>query len=499
MHQEFQEVRVPISKDNVCIQRDETLCIKCGACKKVCRDMQTIDGYYDYNLCEEPNCVGCGQCIMVCPTQALHERYEIEQVKNALKDKDKIVIVSTAPAVRVAFGDFFKQQAGKDDEGALISALRALGFDYVFDVTFGADMTICEEASELMQRLQNNSHLPQFTSCCPSWVKFVETYYPEYKDNLSTTRSPIGIQGATIKSYFAKQKGIDPESIVNVVITPCTSKKYEVRRQEMNKAGTLIGKPHIKDMDYVLTIRELVTLLKQEKINYKKLESGKCDQLLDRGSGGGIIFGTTGGVMESALRTVNKYLTGNNRDDLLCFSQVRGLDGVKEAEVKVLDKTIKVAVVHGLKNARALLDSIKSGQSHYDFVEVMSCRGGCVGGGGQPFGVNDTILQKRAEGLYKKDDSSTKRVSVDNPDVIKAYADYYGKSLSPLAEELLHTTFVDRSGDIGGKTDISPEKLDNKKRYKCRVCNYIAEFDEDMPDDFVCPICGMTKDFFDKY
>lgn len=450
------ELVIPIEEDNVSIVRDESKCVKCGMCRNTCDNQITVGKMYDLEkTCDIPVCINCGQCANMCPTEAITERWDYIKIKEEMKDKDKIFIFSTSPAVRTAIGEEFGIDAGQYSEDKMVGALRALGADYVLDVTFAADMTICEEASELVERIKENKNLPQFTSCCPSWVKYLEIFYPEFIPNLSTAKSPIGMQGATIKTYFAKKHSIDPKKIVNITVTPCTSKKYEIKRSEMNASAKYNNIEDLRDMDYIITTRELAKWIREENIKFNEIEGSEFDSLLGRGSGAGIIFGSTGGVMEAALRTAYNILTNENlKDDKIEFKDVRGMQGIKEAEVKIENRIVRVAVANGIKNAKILLDKIKNNEVKYDFVEVMNCIGGCSGGGGQPkiplIKMTET-KKKRMEGLYNKDNTMKKRLSHENPEVMKVYEEFYERPLSKLAEEILHTKYEDKSYMLGKK------------------------------------------------
>lgn len=451
----FTDIRVPIEPDNPSVMRHEELCIKCGQCKTVCTESIGVAGCYDLlKTGDTAICIHCGQCANVCPVGCITEVPEWESVKAAVNDPDKIVIFSTSPSVRVALGEEFGMEEGSFVEDRMVALLRALGGDYVLDTNFAADLTIMEEANELIRRLTSNHiPIPQLTSCCPAWVKFVETYYPEFKENLSTSKSPIGMQGPTIKTYFANQENLDPKKIVNVAVTPCTAKKFEIRREEMCSAGKMLGIEGMRDMDYVITTRELAQWARAEGIDFLALDPAGYDPFMGKGSGAGVIFGNTGGVMEAAVRTAYAALTGESvPDDLYDLKEVRGLAGTKEASLTIAGTRLDIAVVYGTANARRLLDSIKRGEKFYQFIEVMTCPGGCIGGGGQPKDKNfsgDGLRQKRIDGLYARDRQMKLRLSHENPEIKAIYKNFYEKPLSPLAEEMLHTSYIDRSSDLG--------------------------------------------------
>ena len=380
-------VRVPIEADNPSIMRWEEKCIRCGMCKEACTNLMGVHGTYTL---EETGgkaiCIYCGQCANVCPVDSITERDECPQVQRAIADPDKVVVVSTSPAVRASLGEEFGMEPGAFVEGKMVALLRALGVDYVLDTNFAADLTIVEEASELIRRItQKDRPLPQFTSCCPGWVHFAEIYAPELLPHLSTAKSPIGMQGPTVKTYFAQKMGLDPRKIVHVTLTPCTAKKFEVRREEMHAAGDYHGVEGMRDTDQVITTRELARWAKASGIDWTGLEDSAYDSLMGKASGAGVIFGNTGGVMEAALRTAYEYLTGQKAPEaLLQLQGVRGYDGVREAQVQIGELTVQVAVVYGTANARAFLQRMKAEGKQYHFVEVMACPGGCIGGGGQP-------------------------------------------------------------------------------------------------------------------
>lgn len=452
---EFSDIRIPIEKDNPSIIRDEAKCIKCGQCKTVCQEDIAVGKLYNLlNTNDTAICIHCGQCANICPPSSITEVYDYKKVKSAISDPNKIVIFSTSPSVRVALGEEFGYDDGAYVEEEMVGALRALGADYVLDTTFAADLTITEEAAELVRRItKKNKPLPQFTSCCPAWVKFVETFYPTLLPNLSTAKSPIGMQGPTIKTYFAKKMGLDPSKIVNVALTPCTAKKYEIKRDEMNASSNYHNSPNMRDMDYVITTRELSKWMKEEKIYLMTVKPSKYDTLLGRGTGAGIIFGNTGGVMEAAVRTAYYYITNEiPTDSLYKLQPVRGMQGIKEASLKIKETDVKIAVVHGTANAKSLIEKLELGEVSYDFIEVMTCRGGCIGGGGQPKDTKwqgDALREKRIEGLYKEDEQMDLRLSHKNPDVIAVYQEFYNIPLSPLAEKMLHTVYHSKKYMLG--------------------------------------------------
>lgn len=456
---QYTDVRVAIEPDNPAIQRLEFKCIKCGSCKMVCTNEIGVCGTYDLKQTGDvPICIHCGQCANVCPADSITEKIEAYHVLEAINDPNKIVIVNTSPSVRVALGEEFGMSDGSFVEGKMVALLRKLGVDYVLDTAFAADMTILEEASELLERVtKGNKPLPQFTSCCPAWVKFVETYYPEMTPHLSSAKSPIGMQGPTVKTYFAKKMGLEPTQIVNVALTPCTAKKFEIRREEMCAAGKYLGIDGLRDMDYVITTRELAMLAKDAEIDFAALEDAAYDSLMGEASGAAKIFGNTGGVMEAAVRTAYAYATQKPvPEKLFELEPVRGLDGIKEASVDIDGLTVKIAVVYGTANARKLLERIKAGKADYHFVEVMTCPGGCIGGGGQPKDreyKGDALRGKRIDSLYRADAAMQLRLSHENQELQKLYKEFYGRPLSELAEKMLHTSYTDRSGDLGAKEE----------------------------------------------
>ena len=486
-------IRVPIESDNPSIMRDEDLCIKCGQCRDICTNYIGVHGTYDLkNTGDIAVCINCGQCANVCPVSSITEKYEYPDVKRAISDSDKIVIFNTSPSVRIALGEEFKMDDGSFVEGKMVALLRKLGGNYVLDTNFSADLTIVEEASELIERVtKKTAPLPQFTSCCPSWVKYAETYHPDMLPHISSAKSPIGMQGPTVKTYFAKKMGIDPTKIVNVAVTPCTAKKFEIRREEMNAASKYLGIEDMRDMDHVITTRELAKWAKEENIDFAALEDSAFDSLMGEASGAGVIFGNTGGVMEAALRTAYEFITGTPAPaDFYQLHPVRGMESMREAEVKIGDLTLKAAVIYGTKSASEFIEKWKKDPGNYAFVEVMTCPGGCIGGGGQPKGTlekGDELRKKRIAGLYKRDSELQVRNSHDNSEIQILYKEFYGKPLSTLAEEMLHTKYKNRSEDLGGK---------NMEKYRCTVCGYIHE--GPMGEDFKCPLCKRPASAFEK-
>ena len=433
--------------------RDNNKCILCRRCVAACEQQKVAvigpngRGFDTHIACAfekqlgDVACVSCGQCIVNCPTGALTERDQCEEVIAALNDPSKHVIVHTAPSIRATLGEAFGMPIGTNVEGKMVAALRRLGFDKVFDTDFGADLTIMEEANEFIERVQNGGVLPMITSCSPGWVKFCEHYYPELLPHLSSCKSPQQMTGAVIKTWYAEKNGIDPKDIVVVSIMPCTAKKFEVERDDQSAAG-------VPDVDIALTTRELARLINRAHINFALLPDEEFDPLLGEATGAGVIFGATGGVMEAALRTAADTLEGKSLDSIE-YHEIRGTQGYKEATYKVAGMDVNVAVVSGLKNADELLKKIKNGEANYHFVEVMCCPGGCVNGGGQPIQPasvrNFTDLKAlRAKALYDEDKDLPLRKSHENPMIQKLYAEYLEKPGSHKAHEILHTTYVAR-------------------------------------------------------
>ena len=497
---QFAEIRIPIDANNPAIIRNEELCIKCGACRRVCEREIVVGRLYDMKSTgDNPICIHCGQCANVCPVGSITERYEYREVKKAILDPDKVVVFNTSPSVRVGLGEEFGLEAGTFVEGKMVASLRALGADYVLDTNFAADLTIMEEASELVERIVGKAKpMPQFTSCCPAWVKFAETFYPNLLPHISSAKSPIGMQGPTVKTYFTGQLEIDPKQIVNVAVTPCTAKKFEIRRAEMNAASRELELPDMRDMDHVITTRELAKWIKEDGIDFNSLQDSAYDRLMGTASGSGVIFGNTGGVMEAAARSAYYFVTGTNpAGDYLNLQAVRGMDGVRSATIDVAGTPVRVAVIHGINNAKPVLDDVAAGKRDYDFIEIMNCRGGCIGGGGQPkteIPMTDAIRESRIAALYKKDGCMSLRFSHENPDIKAVYKHHYEKPLSPLATRLLHTSYHSRSDDLG-HMGIVERPLSDAARYRCAICGY--EHTGYLPEDFTCPICKVPKEKFE--
>ncbi|MDR3108934.1 MAG: [FeFe] hydrogenase, group A [Planctomycetaceae bacterium] len=440
--------RVPINPGNVSITRDNAKCILCGQCTEACSKMEAVMFHYELPLIDDIPCINCGQCSLWCPTGAITEVDDTARFLEALEDPNVHVVVQTAPSTRVGLGEEFGMPAGTNVEGSQVAALKALGVDTVLDTNFAADLTIMEEAKELVRRLKRelDEPIPQFTSCCPGWVRFCEYFYPDLIPNLSTTRSPMGILGAMIKTYYAEKRGIDPKNIFSVSIMPCTAKKYEAVRPEMNNVGRKLGDPLMRDTDLVLTTRELARLIKMRKIDFLNLESAPYDKMLSEYTGAGAIFGVTGGVMEAAVRTAYTFITGENPPaSLLEFQPVRGLTGMREAELEIPSVgKVNVAVIAGMGNAHKILDQVRAGKSKWQFVEFMACPGGCISGGGQPrtaLPPSPELHTARIDSIYSLDEKSTIRLCHENPEIKTVYKDYLGEPNSELAEQLLHTHF----------------------------------------------------------
>lgn len=427
--------------------RENSKCIGCLRCVSICDKVQSLGvwdligmgsrahvGLSDADKIENSNCSLCGQCITHCPVGALHERDDTDKVFDAIDDKNKITVAQIAPAVRASWAEQLGLPNDKATEKRMVSAVKALGFDYVLDTNYSADMTIMEEASEFIERFTHKDQYswPMFTSCCPGWVRFVKTEYPDMVGNLSTAKSPQQMFGAVIKTYFAEKIGADPKNIFSVSIMPCTAKKFEAAVEELNDAGA--G----RDVDAVLTTRELSRMIRAAHINVEELGESEFDSPLGIGTGAGVIFGTTGGVMEAALRSAHFLLSGKNPDPD-AFRKIRVDEGWSIFSMDVAGAEVKVAVSSGLNNARALIEAIRAGKVECDFVEIMACPGGCAGGGGQPIAFNEEKATQRGQKLYALDAANVRRFSHENPDVVCSYEEYFGKPLSEKAHHLLHT------------------------------------------------------------
>lgn len=451
-------VRVPIDPQNPAICFDPSHCIYCGACKTVCARKMSVDGFYDLvKTGDRPICVYCGQCSTVCEGGAITLRPSWQQIREA-KAAGKTIVVSTSPAVRVGLAEAFGGTPGAYQQAQCVALLRDLGADLVLDVGFGADITIIEEAAELLERLASGKDLPMLTSCCPAWVSFCETFYPEMLPNLSRVKSPIAMQGATIKSYLAAKKGLDPKQIFNVALTPCPAKKYEITREELQVDG-------LRDMDAIVTVRELPDWLAAEGLSYDPTRVSTYDTLMGEASSAGLLFGNTGGVMETILRTA--YVMVHNQPPPPHFLELTAVRGLLPARAKLKmatvalwpERTLSVAVVQGLAHARALLKQIASGALKVDFVEIMACEGGCIGGAGMPLSkiqpyVSKAMRQARLEALQAQDTNQANvnaRVSWLNPPVRQLYDDFYGAPASSKAAHYLHTTYLSRAHELGEK------------------------------------------------
>ncbi len=460
---------IEIDKSSWSIEKDDSKCIRCQRCVRTCAELQHVNAltashkgnemkistFMDLPF-NEVVCTNCGQCVNRCPTGALTERRYFDDVWEAIGNPEKHVVMNTAPSVRVALGEMLGYEVGTRVTGKMVTAMRKMGADSVLDTDFSADLTIIEEGHELLTRLKKalvegdqSIKLPMITSCSPGWVKFIEHMFPDYLGHLSTCKSPQQMFGALTKTYYAEKKGIDPKDIVSVAIMPCAAKKYEANRPEMNDSG-------YRDIDAGLTTREFGLMIKQAGLNFKNLEDSDFDSIMGESSGAGVIFGATGGVMEAALRTAYAVVTGRDVPfENLNITAVRGTDGIRAASIKIdhclpewsfLEGVdLNVAVAHGLKNARIIMDEVAAGKSTYHFIEVMGCPGGCIGGGGQPIPTNAEIRAKRIQAIYDEDMSKPIRKSHENPEIIKVYEEYLGEPLGEKSHELLHTHYRKRN------------------------------------------------------
>ncbi len=434
---------------NPSIVRDMNKCIKCGRCIQACNDVQHVGAIYnigrstemrmgpayDYDL-TQVSCTYCGQCISVCPVGAIYEKDDVVSVLEAIENPEKTVIVQVAPAIRVSVGETFGMKPGSLVTGKLITALRMIGFDKVFDTDFTADLTILEEGTEFIERIKTGGVLPMLTSCSPGWINYIEQFYPDLLPHLSSCKSPQQMFGALAKTYYADKLKIEPEDLIVVSCMPCTAKKYEALRPEMKRDG-------VQDVDYVLTTRELGRMIKMQGYNLEHMEDDSFDEPFGITTGAGLIFGASGGVMEAALRSVYEIITGTELENI-DFHDVRGLDGFKEATVFVGDLEVRVAITNSLKNAKIMLEKIKAGEADYHFVEVMCCPGGCIGGGGQPRPTNNVVRLERIKGIYSSEKQMKLRKSHKNPAVLQLYDEFLGKPNSHKAHQLLHTKYEDR-------------------------------------------------------
>jgi NADH-quinone oxidoreductase subunit G/NADP-reducing hydrogenase subunit HndD len=441
----------PIDKSSYALVKNPDKCIMCRRCETMCNEVQTcgilsankrgFDAFVGpaFNLdMIDTSCTFCGQCVAVCPTGALSEVNNMHKVWAALLKKEKHVVVQVAPAVRVAIGEMFGMEPGVITTGQLATAFRRMGFNGVFDTDWAADLTIIEEASELLHRLEHGGKLPILTSCCPAWVRFFEYQFPELLDIPSTCKSPQIMMGTMIKTYYAEKMGISPEDIIVVSVMPCIAKKAEVQRDEL-RLGEL------KDVDWVITTRELGYMLKEAGIDFSTLPEGEFDQILGESTGASVIFGATGGVIEAALRTAYEWITGEELIEV-DFKQLRGLDGIRQATVMIKDQELHIGIAHGLGNARKMLEGISRGDLHFHAIEIMACPGGCIGGGGQPYHHGDIqVIEKRQQAIYKEDAGKPKRKSHENEMVMKLYREYIGEPYGEKAHELLHTSYTPRN------------------------------------------------------
>ncbi len=464
-----QSRNLPLDESSPSLVRDPNKCVLCGDCVRICSEVQSV-GAIDFAYrgagtvvipsfgkdLDKVECINCGQCARICPTGALTPKSQIDDVWKALHNSEKVVVAQIAPAVRVAIGEMFGLDPGVTTTGQIVAALRAIGFDRVFDTSFTADLTVIEEGNEFIRRLAKKEHIPQFTSCCPAWVKFVEQYYPELLQHLSSCRSPQQMFGALAKEILSDSLRVERENVVVVSIMPCTAKKFEARREEFTKET-------IRDVDYVLTTQELGKMVEEAGLSFRDLEPESFHLPFGFKTGAGVIFGNSGGVSEAVLRHLAEKLTGERRENYE-FTQVRGESGIREATLTLNGNTLRLAVVSGLGNARKLIEDIKTGSASYDFVEVMACPGGCIGGAGQPVSNNPLARQKRTKGIYENDRMLELHKAQDNPYVSELYSGFLGEVGGEKAHALLHTGYrtrkriADEGMDLGGsRADESVE------------------------------------------
>ncbi len=462
-----------LDRSSLSIMRDPNKCILCGDCVRVCSEVQGVGvlGFTNrgpdigvspaFNLpIAELDCINCGQCVSVCPTGALQVKDDTDEVWEALHDPDKVVIAQIAPAVRVAIGEEFNMPEGENYLYRSVAALRLMGFDYVFDTSFTADLTVVEETNEFINRVIKGENLPQFTSCCPAWVSYAEKNCPDILDNLSSCKSPQGMFGSIIKRYFSKQKGIDPEKIFVVSVMPCTAKKSEAARSELQTNG----KP---DVDKVITTVEFARMMKSMGLRFEHMEPSALDMPFGFSSGAGVLFGSSGGVAEATLRYASEKILGSPVQDIN-FREVRGMEGLKEAAITLNGKTIKIAVVSGLANAKTVIDRVRNKEADYQLIEIMACPGGCIGGGGQPVPNNAELREKRSQAIYKIDAQAPVKKSQENPTILQIYDSWLGKPGSKEAHDALHTHY---SHEKRIKTfEISDEETVEEEKISVSVC-----------------------------
>jgi NADH-quinone oxidoreductase subunit G/NADP-reducing hydrogenase subunit HndD len=442
-----EKMNYPKDISSEAIVKDPNKCIYCRRCETMCNEVQTCGilsgigrgfeafvGPFNNIPMVDTSCTYCGQCVAVCPTAALTEINNTDKVWEAINDPDKYVVVQTAPAIRVALGEMFGMEPGTIVTGKMVTALKQMGFNQVFDTDFGADLTIMEEASELIYRIKNNKTLPMLTSCCPAWVKFIEHQFPELLDIPSTCKSPHIMFGTVVKTYYAQKNNIDPDNIVVVSVMPCIAKKAEAKRVELTKDDH-------DNVDIVVTTRELGLMIKEAGLEFESLPDTEFDMPLGETTGASVIFGTTGGVIEAAIRTAYEWMTGEELEQVE-FNQLRGIEGIREATVNIGERELKIGIANGLGNARVILENIRDNKVKYDAIEIMACPGGCIGGGGQPYHHgNDEIVKKRQEAIYAEDRNKKLRKSHENPQILELYNNYLGEPYGELAHDLLHTHY----------------------------------------------------------
>jgi NADH-quinone oxidoreductase subunit G/NADP-reducing hydrogenase subunit HndD len=442
-----EKMNYPKDISSEAIVKDPNKCIYCSRCETMCNEVQTCGilsgigrgfeafvGPFNNIPMVDTSCTYCGQCVAVCPTAALTEINNTDKVWEAINDPDKYVVVQTAPAIRVALGEMFGMEPGTIVTGKMVTALKQMGFNQVFDTDFGADLTIMEEASELIYRIKNNKTLPMLTSCCPAWVKFIEHQFPELLDIPSTCKSPHIMFGTVVKTYYAQKNNIDPDNIVVVSVMPCIAKKAEAKRVELTKDDH-------DNVDIVVTTRELGLMIKEAGLEFESLPDTEFDMPLGETTGASVIFGTTGGVIEAAIRTAYEWMTGEELEQVE-FNQLRGIEGIREATVNIGERELKIGIANGLGNARVILENIRDNKVKYDAIEIMACPGGCIGGGGHPYHHgNDEIVKKRQEAIYAEDRNKKLRKSHENPQILELYNNYLGEPYGELAHDLLHTRY----------------------------------------------------------